>query len=182
MTAEDGDVLEGRTYIGKNGTKSTGTMESRGTVNEILSAGEDYEIKSGYYDGGKITAGTEEIEKLKEQLKIAEENLANKENEMKSNKKVIEIKKGLSSETTQTISLKEIEGYESFSANNFFIVCKELKYKFHSNKEDVLTMSKNYNKDKGELTLGKLTSYFTLENTNNGIASAYIIYDVYYIE
>ena len=182
MTAEDGDVLEGRTYIGKNGTKSTGTMESRGTVNEILSAGEDYEIKSGYYDGGKITAGTEEIEKLKEQLKIAEENLANKENEMKSNKKVIEIKKGLSSKTTQTISLKEIEGYESFSANNFFIVCKELKYEFHSSVKDVLTISKSYNKDKGELTLGPLTSYFTLQNTNNGIAGVYIIYDVYYIE
>ena len=58
MTAEDGDVLGGRTYIGKNGTKSTGTMESRGTVYETLNAGDSHIIEPGYYSGGKITANS----------------------------------------------------------------------------------------------------------------------------
>ena len=58
MTAEDKDVLETKTYIGKNGTKSTGTMESRGKVEKALNAEESYTIEPGYYSGGKITANS----------------------------------------------------------------------------------------------------------------------------
>ena len=158
ITGENGLIKRAKEAVERYKNASEEELIQLGKINQYVS---DFEIIGG---------------------NEGEENLSSKEQEMKNKKKVIEIKKGLSSKTTQTISLKEIEGYESFSANNFFIVCKELKYEFHSSVKDVLTISKSYNKDKGELTLGPLTSYFTLQNTNNGIAGVYIIYDVYYIE
>ena len=56
MTAEDEDVLKGRTYIGKTGTKSTGTMANNGPINETLNFGESITIPAGYTSGGKITS------------------------------------------------------------------------------------------------------------------------------
>ena len=56
MTAEDKDVLETKTYIGKTGTKSTGTMSNNGKIIETLSAGDKKEIPEGYYSGGTVSA------------------------------------------------------------------------------------------------------------------------------
>ena len=57
MTAEDGDVLEGKTYIGKNGTKSTGTMtDYSGKTVEATEVSNDGDFalltipKNGYYN------------------------------------------------------------------------------------------------------------------------------------
>ena len=57
MTAEDGDVLEGKTYIGKTGIKSTGSMPDQSgqtvTASEASSEGDNILItipQFGYYD------------------------------------------------------------------------------------------------------------------------------------
>ena len=72
MTAEDGDVLKGRTYIGKTGTKSTGSMPNNGEVNETIEVGEKYDIQKGYYSGGTITTGTKKIEELEKRIEELE--------------------------------------------------------------------------------------------------------------
>ena len=56
MTAEDGDVLKGKTYIGKTGTVGMGSMTDNGPINETLNFGESITIPAGYTSGGKITS------------------------------------------------------------------------------------------------------------------------------
>lgn len=57
VTAEAGDVLEGKIIIGSDGTEVEGTMTNNGSVSAILSADESYTIPEGFHDGnGKVTA------------------------------------------------------------------------------------------------------------------------------
>ena len=120
-----------------------------------------------------------QLEDTKEKLKKAEEDLANKQQETK---KVNKIRENLSSKTSQTITITNIEGYKNFSQENFYIFVKELKWeKTDGGSSDKYTMSKSYDANTGTLTLGELKTHFDL-HSNNLHGKTWTIYDVYYIE
>ena len=54
VTAEAGDVLDGKIIIGADGTEIKGTMPNNGGVSSTLLAGESFEIPEGYHDGSGI--------------------------------------------------------------------------------------------------------------------------------
>lgn len=63
VTAEAGDVLEGKIIIGADGTEIEGAMPNNGGISATLLAGQSYTIPEGYHDG----SGTARAEGLESQ-------------------------------------------------------------------------------------------------------------------
>ena len=159
-TATAEQILSGKTAWVK-GTLLTGTMQDKTSeVNDLKN----------------------QLEEAKEELKKAEEDLANKQQETKDLKKVIKIGEDLSSLLPQTIQINNINGYKTFSADNFFIVMKKMEWEKTSGPMgDGIPVSINYDAENGTLTIGGLRTDFSLGSaTSHGIS--WITYDVYYIE
>lgn len=68
---------------------------------------------------------------------------------------IVCLKTNLESRYVQTISLSHIEGYENFDVEDFIIVNKNMTWAHTYEAGDILYMSKTYNKQTGNLTLGQ---------------------------
>ena len=147
-------------------------------------------------ENGLIKRAKEAVERYKnaaeqEQIQLGEQEqyvseLSNQTSENagteEEKKKVIEIKKGLNSKTTQIIPLNGIEGYKTFSVDNFFIVGDKFGWEWNSSVVDVQTMTRSYDSNNGVLTLGPLTVKFKKEADEHYNGAGWLLYDVYYIE
>ena len=132
MTAEDKDVLETKTYIGKTGTKSIGSMPNNGEVNETIEVGETYMMEKGYYSGGTITTGTKKIEELEKKIEELENEIKSiKPSSIKANS--ILMKSGNSELNLGIYNLSKFSNTFNGNFNSYFtynqttgeIVCKE---------------------------------------------------------
>ena len=69
------------------------------------------------------------------------------------------VKTDLSSREDQNISLANVQDYEKLIADDFIIVNDSMCYQHKNNEEQYFTISKQYNSQTGDLTLGKQKSY-----------------------
>jgi len=58
VTTSEADVLSGKIYIGSDEEIHTGAMTNNGSPTTNLNCGGTYNISSGYYSGGKVTANS----------------------------------------------------------------------------------------------------------------------------
>lgn len=72
---------------------------------------------------------------------------------------IVLIKSNLNSRYIQTLSLANIEDYENFDEEDFIIVNKNMVYANYSDAEDISAITKSYNKQTGELILGKQKNF-----------------------
>lgn len=84
--------------------------------------------------------------------------LANKNYEEGKQSNIVLLKKDLSSREAHTISLTEIEGYQDFDTEDFIIVNKTIEYVTAVDGEEILQITKSYDKQTGTLVLGKQKS------------------------
>lgn len=85
--------------------------------------------------------------------------MANNNYEEGKQSDLVLVKTDLSSRYVQNISLSNIEGYENLTEDDIIIVNKYMSYANVNEGEGYYTMSKSYDKQTGNLTLGKLKSY-----------------------
>lgn len=113
---------------------------------------------------GVKTEVTQSADTYVEHLKI----LADKNYEEGKESDIVLLKSNLSSRYEQTLSLENVEGYENFDAEDFMIVTQNMLWGHPFDGEDILSVTKNYDKKNGRLVLGKqktVGSTWTFWNT-----------------
>ena len=85
--------------------------------------------------------------------------LADKNYKEGEDSNIVLIKSNLSSRYEQTLSLSNVEGYQNFDDDDFIIVNKNMLCENRNDWEDILTITKKFDKKTGTLILGKQKSY-----------------------
>lgn len=89
--------------------------------------------------------------------------------------KFVKVAENISSRYVQTVDVSNITNYKNLTVDNFVIVNKGMNYTGSSDGEDILTMTKEYNKETGALNLGK-QKFFVSRGAS---WTCWNIYDVY---
>lgn len=160
----DGEKIEDKTDYGDTAVSSEEVKQLKAKLEETQNKLNESQKEFGEYKkavsesltNNGIEATVEDSkEKVSENIgKIAHTNF------LKGiSSKFVRVATNLSARYGQTVNVRNIANYRSFTIDNFVIVNKEMSWANSSDGEDIHIMTKQYNSETGTLTLGKQKSF-----------------------